>query len=299
MSGKDGLSPEDELYLREVLGESTASRAAGRSAEEKVQELQAQSGRTSFVRRVLRPASRDEKNWNKGARGERVAAEALSRLPTGWWVFHDLQVGSRGANIDHLVVGPSGIFTINTKLSTGNVWVGGNTFMANGHRTDYVRNSRWEAERVGRLLTAASGHPFTAMGVIAVVAPRITIKAPPDDVAVVSVKRLTSWLRSQPIRLTPSGVVEVVARADKPATWQPHKAEAAPTTRPAAAAAEPVAQPLPPTGPPPPEAAEGPAPDAGPCRCGGTLGLRRRRKDGAPFYGCSEFPRCHLTRPTP
>jgi hypothetical protein len=52
-------------------------------------------------------------NWGEGAAGERKTARQLARLPASWRVWHDLN-GPRG-NIDHLVVGPAGVFVLDTK----------------------------------------------------------------------------------------------------------------------------------------------------------------------------------------
>jgi len=54
-----------------------------------------------------------------------------------WSVFHDIQIDARGRNVDHLVIGPGGVFCLNAKNLAGRVWVGGNTFLVNGCRTDY------------------------------------------------------------------------------------------------------------------------------------------------------------------
>jgi hypothetical protein len=60
--------------------------------------------------------SEDARNWRRGARGERRTARQLDRLTDrGWVVFHDLAVPGFRANIDHLAVGPSGIFLIDSK----------------------------------------------------------------------------------------------------------------------------------------------------------------------------------------
>ena len=290
MTKDEGLSADEELFLREALGSSTAARPAAASADERVQQLQVASGRTTRLRRLFKRPTQDERNWKRGAEGERIAAHALSQLPTGWWVLHDLQVGSRGANIDHVVIGPSGVFTINTKHLSRSVWVADGAFMVGGTKTDYLWKARAEGERVGRLLTAAVDHPIDARPVIAVLAPQLTIKSSPRDVAVTEVRRLTSWLRDQPGRLSPGAVVELVAKADDPETWQPERrpAPAPPVPEPSVDHPVPVA-----TAPAP-----GPmAATAGPCSCGGTLILRYRRSDWAPFYGCSAFPRCRRTAP--
>jgi hypothetical protein len=58
------------------------------------------------------------RNRYLGYFGERVVAEALEPLKArGYAVFHDVPAGERGArfNLDHVVVGPGGIFAIETK----------------------------------------------------------------------------------------------------------------------------------------------------------------------------------------
>ena len=54
--------------------------------------------------------------WREGARGERATARRLKRLERkGWQVFHDLKVPGYQANIDHLVIGPTGVWVIDSK----------------------------------------------------------------------------------------------------------------------------------------------------------------------------------------
>ena len=54
----------------------------------------------------------------RGERGELKVAEALEDLrPAGYRVFHDLR--RDGYNIDHVVVGPAGVFVIETKFRSG------------------------------------------------------------------------------------------------------------------------------------------------------------------------------------
>lgn len=56
------------------------------------------------------------RRWQWGAGGERRVGRALRPLERrGWLVLHDL-MKPRGGNVDHLVAGPGGAFTIETKL---------------------------------------------------------------------------------------------------------------------------------------------------------------------------------------
>jgi hypothetical protein len=64
--------------------------------------------------------SEDARNWRRGARGERRTARLLNRLTDrGWVVFHDLAVPGSRANVDHLAIGSSGIFLIDSKYWRG------------------------------------------------------------------------------------------------------------------------------------------------------------------------------------
>ncbi|HEX3931945.1 MAG TPA: nuclease-related domain-containing protein [Nocardioides sp.] len=61
-------------------------------------------------------------NWQSGAWGERDTARALKPLEReGWIVLHDLS--ARVGNIDHVVVGPTGVYLLDSKRLGGSVTV--------------------------------------------------------------------------------------------------------------------------------------------------------------------------------
>ncbi len=60
--------------------------------------------------------------WLRGAKGEESVGAVLDGLAgEGWLAIHDVSLG-RG-NVDHVVVGPGGIFTIETKANRGRIRV--------------------------------------------------------------------------------------------------------------------------------------------------------------------------------
>ena len=64
--------------------------------------------------------SPDAVAWRRGAAGERRTARLLDPLERhGWAVLHDLAVPGSRANIDHLVIGPGGVFVIDSKQYRG------------------------------------------------------------------------------------------------------------------------------------------------------------------------------------
>jgi hypothetical protein len=95
------------------------------------------------------------RSWQRGAAGERRTARLLRRLARDGFVFHDLAApGNSRANVDHLVIGPSGVFVIDSKQWTGEVLQGADGLVWHNHypldRT--LAMVRWEAEAVSRVL---------------------------------------------------------------------------------------------------------------------------------------------------
>ncbi|MBP2045184.1 nuclease-related domain-containing protein [Methanobacterium aggregans] len=55
------------------------------------------------------------RNWMVGAKGERTVSKELQKLPESYYIFNDVTPPGNRGNIDHVVVGPTGIFVIETK----------------------------------------------------------------------------------------------------------------------------------------------------------------------------------------
>lgn len=60
-------------------------------------------------------------NYLKGAKGEEWVAHELSFLSSEYTVFNGLHLASGKENFDHIIVGPSGIFVVETKNWKGSV----------------------------------------------------------------------------------------------------------------------------------------------------------------------------------
>ncbi|MGQ3549273.1 nuclease-related domain-containing protein [Streptomyces rochei] len=143
------LTPADDLAvntpgqsLRDLLAES------GPGLMERV------------VSRLLRrPTEWD--SWRKGLAGERRVGAELNRLGRhGWRVLHSIPLTNK-VDIDHLLIGPGGVFTINTKHHYKRaVWVGDDSVKVDhGKPAPYARKSRAEAKRVVRVLERYCGFP--------------------------------------------------------------------------------------------------------------------------------------------
>jgi len=168
----------------------------------------------------------EAEGWYRGVIGERRVGTILTALGEGWTVLHSVPVGRGTSDIDHIVIGPSGAFTINTKFSPGkNVWVAGHGMYVGGTKQPYVRNALHEANRASTCLSRSCGLTVPVTALIVFVDPaRITQKATPgggEYDAPVQVLRDTEVLTA--LRGRPEFSTEQVARiaeaAIRPETW--------------------------------------------------------------------------------
>jgi hypothetical protein len=165
------------------------------------------------------PLGQEARSWFKGVLGERRVAAELARLGPAFTVLHAVPVGKGSTDIDHVVVGPSGVFTINTKNHSGQrVWVANTSFMVAGRKNRTIHASLGEGERATRLLRAAAGFDVPVQPLIVVSAERLTIRSAPA-VPVLRVERVRRWLAAQPVVLAEDAVRYVASVAEDRATW--------------------------------------------------------------------------------
>lgn len=220
-------------------------------------------GRQLFGRRQTTEA------WRKGADGEVQTARVLDRLPRSFSVRHDLPMPGSRANIDHVVIGPTGVFTIETKRYASGVRIRHGRVVAGGAaRSGIVTQAQRQATAVSDRL----GRPVTPL---IVVHGGVDVgwfgSAVVDGVRICSPGRLCKAITKASNQMSGDEIADALARLAK-VSDRPRSPSPEPEARPRA------------------------APSQG-CRCGGTWVLRHRRSDGAPFFGCSAFPACRQTRP--
>jgi hypothetical protein len=208
--------PDDDVDL--------AHQRAGAAVRARAVELQEAAPVMTMLARLL-GVHTEERQWRLGAKGEEKVAAQLEKLATKdprWRYINAIPIGERGSDIDHLIVGPGGVFTLNAKHHPGaKIRVYAHAFYVNGQLHPYIRNSVFEARRASRHLTAACGRPVGVLGVIVPVnADDIVVKTPPDGCAVINRMRLVGWLRKLPAALTDSAVEEIYRAACRLETWR-------------------------------------------------------------------------------
>lgn len=171
-------------------------------------------------------AKTDERAYRVGAKGEEAVGPRLEKLVGhGWQVLHSIPVGKGNSDIDHLLIGPGGVYTINTKNHPmKQVWVGQHVIRVGGHNTRYVPVARYEAERAQKLLSASAGFDVPTRAALVIltgtVIPQITIKQMPDDVLVLDRMDVPRVFKRAPQRLTGAQVEAVYDFARRSTTWR-------------------------------------------------------------------------------
>jgi hypothetical protein len=199
------------------------ARGAGYAAIQQCLELQSEVAPLTAVEKFfgMSPLAQNARSWYLGALGEIVVAEKLERLGDGWRVINAVPVGAAGSDIDHVVVGPAGVFTINTKAHANKkVWAAGQALRINGFKQHYVRNSQHEAARASKLLTTAVGRPVVVTPLIVMVGiSELNYGVRRPEVDVVTSRGIGRNLRRRRRILSPDEVTEIADVASRRGTW--------------------------------------------------------------------------------
>jgi Nuclease-related domain len=216
----DGTQPA----VRDSRWDDLARNMPGESARARAKDLRAEHPFLVTTAQALGIRT-EAGSFAMGARGEREVGRKLNRWAArnGWHVLHAVPVGQAGADIDHVVIAPFGVVTVNTKTTKTSVWVGEQGMTVGGKSVDYLRKSRAEARRAGRLLGQATGATVPVQAVIVFTgAHRFSVRrgGPPDIAVLPSPRALHGWLRKQPAELGDEQVELIYQAARNPATWQ-------------------------------------------------------------------------------
>jgi hypothetical protein len=165
---------------------------------------------------ILRKANK-LRMFRFGLLGEQFMAEQLQTL-AGYRVFHDIPGGGKW-NVDHVAVGPAGVFAIETKCrskkpSRNNLREQDAVFdgkiihfpwFEDRKVVDQARaNARW----LGGMLTKATGERVTTQPIIALPGWLVTLKTN-SDLKVLSGKQVPGYIASLPATLSPKAIQQI------------------------------------------------------------------------------------------
>ena len=186
-------------------------------------------------RQAARDAERRARGFGIAARTEPLTARALESLTAhGYQLLHDRRwPTTRRANLDHLAVGPGGVFVIDTKSWRGRLSiVGGSLYQDQACRDDAVEKARDQALAVESVLVEIGLAPLEVVPVICLIGEE-DLDGLLGRVHVVSLGTLPRMVLARGERLSSEQCAAVVERLDSacphtPDDVRPRSTEAAP-----------------------------------------------------------------------
>ena len=145
-----------------------------------------------------RKGLRRVESFFRGARGEERVANVLCRLPESYHVFHDFVAGRD--HVDHVVAGPAGVFSVETKSWQGKVEIVEGHLLVNGAlpSRDPVTQAQRQADQV-RTALKRLGYGGTVVPMVCFASD--TFVSEPTacgPVKVLNAKALADWFAAQP-----------------------------------------------------------------------------------------------------
>jgi len=156
------------------------------------------------------------RDYRRGLLGEQAVAEQLQPLvANGYRIFHDVP-GDGQWNIDHVVVGPAGVFAIETKYRTKKpgragerdyevVFDGSTIQYPSGYRdAKALKQARNNARDLAKIL----GKAVTVRPILALPGWLVTLKAK-SDLKVLSGKYVPDFISSEPAQLSDKAIQQI------------------------------------------------------------------------------------------
>lgn len=204
-------------------GQSLRSRVPGQSAMRRI--VNGRRGRVTRSRLArffgANPLNVAERPIYRGALGELLVGDTFDQLGPSWDVLHAVPLDAAEREIDHLVIGPPGVFSVLTRSHSGqDVVVDDDSVHVDGRPDDHLATARFEAESAAARLSNAAGRLVTVQPIIVCVNPRrFAVRRRPQGVIVVQARNLARMLAKLERRLDGPEVALISDVADRGTTW--------------------------------------------------------------------------------
>ena len=169
------------------------------------------------------------RNYRLGMRGEQAVGEALVELVAmGYRAFHDFPA-EKDWNIDHVVVGPQGVFVIETKTRRRRKVPGqqashvvrfdgetGTLYFPTGEDQKAIPQARRNAEWLADYLTKKTAEPVTTEAVV--VLPGLFVEADKPNrcgVAAMNAKSIKGYFSGRPTKISDAQVRRIIVAVDE------------------------------------------------------------------------------------
>lgn len=204
------------------IGRDLAATSAGATLRRRAEQLRPGLAVRAFARITGRRTP--DQSWTIGEQGEKAVAAKLDKLTRhGWKVLHSIDTGA--GDIDHLLIGPRGVFVISTKHHPdADIDVTADAITVNRRRTSYTAQVTRETGLARAALAAALGRPIYVAPLIVVYGHHSITgwkNHAPAGVRVLPFWAIRWWVRLPGRTIHSSADIDqIFAAARNSATWQ-------------------------------------------------------------------------------
>ena len=155
------------------------------------------------------------KDADRGALAEEKVAIQLNDLPEGYHAFHDIVFN--GFNIDHVVIGPGGIFLIETKSHRGKVDANGDALLLNGKPPikDFLKQTWSQTYHLKDFLWKMTSQEWKVQPVLCFSNAFVKVRKPVKGIEVIRIGYLKKYLSTRRTSLT----TEQIERLQRPPSY--------------------------------------------------------------------------------
>jgi Nuclease-related domain len=166
-------------------------------------------------RQARKGRSLDLEGLRKGILGEEAVAAVLAGLPSTYWILHGVSTGH--GDVDHVVIGPTGVFALETKAWEGTFYRHRGQLYCNGKPAHHVLRQARGAARQVRLLLLQAGITESVEAVV--VAARASVSRSPArfrQAYVVSIEDVLRLITGRRRWISSSTVLRAMATLEGP-----------------------------------------------------------------------------------
>ncbi|WP_248965339.1 nuclease-related domain-containing protein [Sphaerisporangium perillae] len=159
--------------------------------------------------------------WRRASAAERRTEAQLRKLEkSGYLTLHARAIPDSDAQIDHLVVGPTGVYAVDSekwdKRLPVRVQSHRKLFHGPFNQKPRLDEARWEASQASELITAALGRQITVVPSLAIYGPAIPWKILNiREVDVFDGGRVRKWITNRERSLTSEEVEDIYTAAEQ------------------------------------------------------------------------------------
>lgn len=144
--------------------------------------------------------------WLRGGQAEGLVAWHFRSLSNSWHVFHNVVCYGTG-DIDHVLIGPAGVFAISTKSHRGLYTADGDRHFRNNKPTDDVEQAiRLAMQLKDRLREIVEGDLPWVQAVLALPLAYVDLPAKRQNIWVLREDDLVSAFEDAPVRIRPNDI---------------------------------------------------------------------------------------------